>query len=178
MVDIPTHSESEIDPFDTAIPGQSLTQEPGAMPWERAAEFSDPSEAAKFIRHSLNNPKSVKKTVALLESGIAVEAIARMITFAGFSEGKWTPDVAELIQPLVALYILEDGRAAGVSDIQMYIKDPEEKEQKEYKGIASLMKKIKPEKFKKFAAKGGAPEVEEVEEEAIVPMTGFLGGLE
>ena len=170
--------ESEIDPFDTAIPGQSLTQEPGAMTWERPAEFSDPSQAAKYVRHSLNDPKSRERTTALLEAGVAVEAIAKVITFAGFSEGKWSPDVAELIQPLVALYILEDGREAGISDIQMYITDPDKKKKEEYRGVASLMKKIKPEKFEKFAAKGGAPEVEEEVEETVVPMTGMLGGLE
>jgi len=166
--------ESEIDPFDTAIPGQSLTSEPGAMPFERPAEFADPMQAAEYIRHRLNDPKSQERTLNLLEAGVAIEAIARVITFAGFQEGKWTPDVAELIQPLVALYILQDGKDAGITNMKMYVKDPEDKRKKEYQGVASLMKKISPEKFEKYA---GTNEELPSEEEGF-EMTGFLGGLE
>ena len=34
-------TEVEYSPFDTPIPGQSLTDEPGNYPWEHAPQFTD-----------------------------------------------------------------------------------------------------------------------------------------
>ena len=51
----------------------------------------------------------------LLLAGVPVEAIARTATFMGYTEGLWTPDVAELILTPLMLHLLADGVAAQVT---------------------------------------------------------------
>ena len=40
----------------------------------------------------------------MLDAGIPVEAIGRIIVFSGFTEGKWNPDVAFIItEPIMKM---------------------------------------------------------------------------
>ena len=50
------------------IPGQSLTDTPKNFPWERAAEYSDPTEAARFELKRLNRPKSYRQCSCFITS--------------------------------------------------------------------------------------------------------------
>ena len=37
------------NPFDTPVPGQSLTDTPGNYPWEHSPLITDPEQATEFI---------------------------------------------------------------------------------------------------------------------------------
>ena len=89
--------EGEDNPFDAPIPGQGLTDEPGNYPWEHPPQFTDPDEAAEFVWDRLHRPEFMEQVLAMLDAGIPVEALGRIIIFNGFMEGKWTPDVAFII---------------------------------------------------------------------------------
>ena len=49
---------------------------------------------------------SITQIILFLKEGVPVEAIARMVLFGGFMEGKWTPDVAILLSEIVFKQIM------------------------------------------------------------------------
>ena len=109
--------------FDAPIPGQSLTDTPGNYPWEHPAQFADPEEASEYIWDRLHADDFAEQVVAMLDAKIPVEAIARVILFGGFLEGKFSPDVAFLITKPVMQMLTVIGATAGVGNIRVSMTD-------------------------------------------------------
>ena len=84
----------------------------------------------------------------MLDAGIPVEAIGRVILFGGFTEGKWTPDVAFIIAEPVMKMIVAVGLQGGVKKFRMSLGDMTNKN--ELKSIMDIKKNS--EAFKKAAA--------------------------
>ena len=59
----------------------------------------------------------------MLDAGIPVEALGRVILFGGFVEGKFSPDVAFIIAQPVMEMIASMGVAAGVDKFRMSMSD-------------------------------------------------------
>jgi len=58
-----------------------------------------------------------------MEAGVPVEALARILTFTGFAEGEFTPDVGFLtIEPLMKM-IAAIGMRAGVKNLVISLED-------------------------------------------------------
>ena len=108
------YTEPEFNRFDAPIPGQSLTDEPGNYPWEHAPQTASIEEAADYVYESIMNKKNMERMFTLLRMGIPVEALVKVITFSGFLEGKWTVDVAKLLEPIVAMMITGEASLAKV----------------------------------------------------------------
>ena len=115
-----------IDPFNSPIPGHSLTDNPGEAAWERPPIFSDPKKAFTFVMEKVEEKDTQQNFIKLMLAGTPIEAIVNTITFGGFSEGYWTPDVAEIIKLPLALHFIgvsmENNIRATVFNI-----DPESK---------------------------------------------------
>ena len=109
--------------FDAATPGQSLTDTPGNANWEHPPQFVEVDEAEEYIWDKLHGEQLLQQVVTFLENDIPVEAIARMILFGGFTEGKWTPDVAILLAEIIFNQIMAIGVKAEVSKMKLFIKD-------------------------------------------------------
>ena len=95
-----------IDIFNGPPAGHSLTGAPGQWPWEKPPEFVTPEDAMEFIVQKVNKPDVKENFLRLLASGVPVEAITNTITFAGFTEGQWTVDTAEILKPPVAMFFI------------------------------------------------------------------------
>ena len=143
--------------FDAPVPGQSLTDTPGNYPWEHPAQFVDPEEASEYIWDRLHADDFAEQVVAMLDAKIPVEAIARVILFGGFLEGKFSPDVAFLITKPVMQMITVIGATAGVGNIRVSMTDITNDQQlldivktkienedfeKEVKGVQKDIKKV------------------------------------
>ena len=115
--------EAPNNPFDAPLPGQSLTDTPGSTPWEHPPQITDTEEAADFIWDRLTTPEMAEQVIAMLDSGVPVEAIGRIVVFAGFTEGKWTPDVAFIIAEPVMKMIAAIGIQGGVKKFRMSMQD-------------------------------------------------------
>ena len=98
--------DKTVNPFDAPIPGQSLTDRPGNAAWEHPPQFAEPNEALEYIHGRLMDIEGAARVAMMLETGIPVEAIARTIVFAGFMEGKFSPDVGFLILETVMKMIM------------------------------------------------------------------------
>ena len=115
--------EGEDNPFDAPIPGQGLTDTPGNYPWEHPPQFTDTSEAADYVWERMHRPEFAQRILAMLDAGIPVEAIGRIIVFNGFMEGKWTPDVAFIITEPIMKMIVAMGMKGGVENFRMSMED-------------------------------------------------------
>jgi len=115
--------KSPNNPFDAPVPGQSLTDKPGNSPWEHPPQFTDTTEAAEYIWDKITQPDFADQVVAMLDAGIPVEAIGRIVVFAGFTEGKWTPDVGFILAEVVMKMIATIGVTAGVKKFRMSMQD-------------------------------------------------------
>ena len=123
MKNISNLTQPEVDPFDAPVPGQSLTDEPGNYPWEHPPQFSDPEEVLDILFDKLGEPEVVEQVIAMLDSGVPVEAIVRVMTFSGFMNGKFNPDVGFLIvQPLMNM-VSAIGIRAGISKLKLSLED-------------------------------------------------------
>ena len=139
--------EAENNPFDAPVPGQSFTDKPGNYPWEHSPQYTDTSEAADYVWDRLSQPEFAEQVIAMLDAGIPVEAIGRIIIFAGFTEGKWTPDVAFIIAEPVMKMIAAVGIHGGVKKFRMSMQDLTNEKQMQ---SISKIKKSKDE-FEKMA---------------------------
>jgi hypothetical protein len=117
------YKEADNNPFDAPVPGQGLTDKPGNYPWEHPTQYTDTSEAADYVWDKLTQPQFAEQVIAMLDAGIPVEAIGRIIIFTGFAEGKWTPDVAFIIAGPVMKMITAVGIHGGVKKIRMSMQD-------------------------------------------------------
>lgn len=94
------------DPFNRMPAGWTLTQPPGKWAWDNPPRFTNPDEAVSFILDRLEDEDTQIRFVKLLFAGISIEEVLNTIGIGGFSEGYFSPDVAELIKPALLVYFL------------------------------------------------------------------------
>lgn len=95
-----------LDPFSRMPAGWTLTQSPGKWPWDRPPKFTNPDEAVSFIIDRLEQEDVHEQFVRLMFAGISIQEIVKTITLGGFSQGFFTPDVAEIVKTPLAFYLL------------------------------------------------------------------------
>jgi len=115
--------EAPNNPFDAPIPGQGLTDKPGNYPWEHPPQYTNTAEAAEYVWEKLTEPQFAEQVIGMLDAGIPVEAIGRIIVFSGFTEGKWTPDVAFIITEPIMKMIATIGIQGGVKKFRISMQD-------------------------------------------------------
>ena len=121
-------AQPEFDPFSAPIPGQSLTDEPGNYPWEHAPKNTDPETIVNDLFMRMTQPEALQEILVMLDAGIPVEAIVRVMVFTGFAEGEFNPDVGFIIiEPLMEA-VATIGLRAGVKNLKLTISDTGNKE--------------------------------------------------
>ena len=116
-------TESPYNEFDAPIPGQSLTDAPGNAPWEHPPQFTDPEQVLGSLYDKITDGEFAEQLIAMLDAGVPVEAIVRVIVFGGFMQGKYTPDVGFMIvEPLMKL-ISAVGIRAGIKELKLSLED-------------------------------------------------------
>ncbi len=144
----------ETNPFDAPVAGQSLTDTPKNYPWEHAPQYATVEDASMQVWDGLHNEATMQKVLVLLEAGLTVEEITKVIVFAGFVEGKFTPDTGLLLTPIVAQMIMAIGKSAGIEKIN--INKPKQDDTKEL--IRTVIKSTPKEVDEKKEMKDEAPD--------------------
>tara|TARA_R100000008_G_scaffold24822_1_gene13378 strand:+ start:6409 stop:6966 length:558 start_codon:yes stop_codon:yes gene_type:complete len=142
---IKNHDPLDIDIFSKPIAGQSLTDTPGSRPYEKPPQITSPKQAFDMVSESLEEPSATKTLLNLLDAGISAETLASAVTLKMFSEGMFSPDVAEIIKPPLTAFISDLGMEADIDGLQVVNEIPDE-------GMTNtesieLMSKINPQKF-------------------------------
>lgn len=136
-----------IDPVSTPVPGQSLTMRPGSQKFERPWKFTDPDDCVMFMIDKMEENRELKEQqLSQIAAGVPIEYIVNTIAFVGFSEGLWSPDVAELIKPPLAMYFI---LTATAENIPMVVFNPEKNDQAKLSNeeIVTNMASLNPEAF-------------------------------
>ena len=90
-----------------APPGNSLTDAPGKWPWEQPPRFTDADDVIDFTIDTIMGGPIKDDLLKLMMAGITVEELVTQISFKGFLEGQFTPDVAELIKPAIGIFLVD-----------------------------------------------------------------------
>ena len=116
-------TEAPYNEFDAPIPGQSLTDTPGNAPWEHPPQMTDPEQILEGLYDKITNGEFTEQLIAMLDAGVPVEAIVRVMVFSGFMQGKFTPDVGFMIvEPLMKL-VAAVGIRAGIKEVKLSLED-------------------------------------------------------
>jgi hypothetical protein len=141
-----------IDRFNAPPPGHSLTSEPQKWAWEKPAEYTVPEEAMEWVVSRVEQPEVEENFLRLMLSGVPIEAITNTITFTGFTEGYWSPDMSELLKMPIAMHFmglaLENGIPATI-----FNKDPElakEEGMISEEKVMSIMEENRPDMYEKI----------------------------
>jgi len=111
------------NPFDAAIPGESLTNEPGNAAWEHPPQFTDFDDANDYLFERMTRPEFSEQIAELLKQGVPVEGVTRLIIFNGFREGKWNPDLGIMLIQTVAYFVLNIGRRHHLKKMKLTFED-------------------------------------------------------
>lgn len=91
------------NPYLTApIPGQSLTVEPGSVPWEQPPQYVTLDEVATFYSEKMNDVEAIHELMGLLERNIPIASIANGMVKMGLMKGYHTVDTGFLVTPIIA----------------------------------------------------------------------------
>lgn len=139
------------DPFMKPVPGWSLTQPKGKWPWDKPPRQVDPDAVVSKILDNLEDPKREERFVKLMFAGVSIEELVHSIAVAGFMEGEFTPDVAEIIKGPISIALM--GIAAD-NNIPVKVYADEMKLREEMEGpddttILEMMRQRNPE-FARF----------------------------
>lgn len=91
------------NPYLTApIPGQSLTVEPGSVPWEQPPQYVTLDEVASFYSEKMDDPEAIHELLGLLERNIPIVSICNTMIKMGMMKGYHTVDTGFLVTPILA----------------------------------------------------------------------------
>ena len=100
--------------FDAPIPGQSLTAELGARPWQQPAQHSTVEDAFEFYVKKITDPEVNDSLLDTLEMGTPVTSISEIIVQSGAMEGKHTIDVSIQLLPVIMELIAYVAESSGI----------------------------------------------------------------
>ena len=98
-------SPENMDPFAYAPPGHSLTEDNSRWPWGKPPRDADPEVAFQKVIDGVE--KNKEELMKLLMVGVSIEVIVESILMQGFQEGKFSPDVAMMMKPVLGLVIAD-----------------------------------------------------------------------
>ena len=101
--------------LDRPVPGQSLTEAPGANPWEKPPQQTDPKSVANALFMQSTEPKNARQLLRLMDAGVPIETIVEPILMHGVQEGQWSMDVAMAVGPAYMGILLGMAHRAGVT---------------------------------------------------------------
>ena len=165
-----------LDPHSSPIPGQSLTMRPGSQKFERPPQFTNPDDCIMFVLDRIEQNHNVKEDyLRQMASGVPVEYIVNTISFVGFSEGMWSPDVAELIKPPLAMYFMMMGLE---EEIPVVLFNPEAKDNSKISDeeIMENMQQLNPQAFNYIQQRAQGMQAVPEEEQGFLDMLSTEGG--
>tara|TARA_R100000455_G_C6265657_1_gene120901 strand:- start:176 stop:763 length:588 start_codon:yes stop_codon:yes gene_type:complete len=144
---IESQDPNEQDPIKalSAVPGYGMTQPKGKWAWENPPQIVDPEQAVNAVITEFTKDGNKQNLLKLLFAGVSVEEIVNITLFNAFTEGKFTPDVAELIKPAVSIALIH---MAGEEDIPFRVfADPMKSDEIEDEELFRIMQDRNPEMY-------------------------------
>lgn len=153
--------------FDAPIPGQSLTAELGARPWQSPAQYPTVDEAIEYYMSRMATDEFADSLLEVMEMGIPLTTMANTIQMSSVMEGKHSVDVGMLVMPMLIEMMMLIGDSAGVEY------DSGLTELKDDTTSDAVLDNVRRKLKEKIGEKEETPEVKDVEEEIEEP-TGLM----
>ena len=148
------------------IPGQSLTHELRARPWQNPPQFNTVEESMDWYLERFDNPEIVQELLSIIEMGIPLSTIANSMQLGAVLQGVHNIDVGVLIMPIL-IEIMKT--LAEKTDTNYVMGDePEESDRPSDAVLESALSKIKGMTVEDM------PEVEMMEEETDEEPVGLM----
>ncbi len=176
QIPIKTRNRPISQPFNRGPAGWSLTEPLGKWAWEKPPKYAVPGEAVNDIIEKIEGSEALyEQFTKLMFAGISIEEIIDTVAIGGFMEGQFSPDVAEIIKPPLAIYFL--GMAAE-NEIPVRVFNTANGKYQEDRGISNddmemIMKENNPSLYKFLESKAREQDEMTTEEQPI--QGGFLG---
>lgn len=153
--------------FSRPIPGEGMTAELGARPWQNPPQFSTVEDALGYYIPRMAQDDFAKSLINVMEMGVPLTSLANIIMISGVMEGRHSVDVGILIIPSLVETMRLLGDSAGVD----YDTGMERDASAIDNGLAQMV-------ATKFAqaedVQEKEPEEEDVEEVAEEPSVGLM----
>jgi len=154
--------------FDAPIPGQSLTHEVGARPWQQPPQYSTVEEALDWYLSRFEQRDTTEELLNVIEMGIPLTVIANSLQLGAVLQGVHSIDVGVLVTPILIemmAYVAEQ------NDIEYKIGTEEEEDPKPSESLISVAIQ---ELEKRGITEENEETVEGVEEEIEEEPKGFM----
>jgi len=123
------------------VPGQSLTHEVRARPWQNPPQFNTVEESMDWYLERFDNPELVQEMLSIIENKVPLSVIANSMQLGAVLQGVHSIDVGVLITPII-IEILRT--LAEKTDTDYVIGDePEDTDRPSDAVIESAVNKIK-----------------------------------
>ncbi len=135
------------DPFRRPIPLQSLADETGQWGWNRPPEYADVDDFVDAIEKKLTTDETAKDDILdMLLIGATIEDVVNTLALAAFTQGKITPDAAEIAKVPIAALILKMTMDADMA-VEIFSDRPRDREYEKDVDKLSLLMQTNPEAF-------------------------------
>lgn len=128
--------------LDAPIPGQSLTIEPGSVPWEQPPQYTTLAEVVKFYTEQLDNPDTILDLLDLLKRDIPIVSIVNVLTKTALMKGYHYVDVGFLVTPILVEMIKTIAELNDVPYV-VSIEDKKNRERIDPRAIKELIDEMK-----------------------------------
>jgi len=152
--------------FDAPIPGESLTFELGARPWQQAPQMSTVDEVIEYYMERMSTDDFMNQLMDVLELEVPITSIVNTMQLNSVMEGVHSVDVGVLVSPLLVEMIMYMADMAKV-DYVSGLEKPDTSDKLSPTKIAKMMNKFKEEVDEMDV--GEEPSVEEIKEETEEP---------
>ena len=130
--------------MDRPLPGSSLTNDPDQpFPFEKAPEYTSVHEASEYIFGLIIEEENYVPLMQAIADDYPLMDAAQSILFAGFSEGKWTPDLMLMLAEPTAYMLMALAERADIDFVVYREEDEDDDEEEELFGIKYDQEKVK-----------------------------------
>ena len=129
-----------------AIPGTGMNDPKGKWAWEQPPKITDPDEAVDAVMDQFEEEPNKTNVLKLMVAGVSIEELVNITVFNAFSEGAFTPDVAEIIKPALVVGLVQ---LAGEQNVPFRMfSDPVENQEMDDKEVFRILKERNPQVFR------------------------------
>ena len=137
-----------LDPMTalSAVPGTGMNDPKGKWAWEQPPKITDPDQAVDAGMDKFEEEPNKTNVLKLMVAGVSIEEMVNITVFNAFSEGTFTPDVAEIIKPALVVGLVQLASEENVP-FRMF-SDPEENQEMDDTEVFRIMKERNPQVFR------------------------------
>jgi hypothetical protein len=113
--------EVGVNPFNAPVPGESLTASPETpKAWETPPEYTNEDEAMMAVYMVLTEQSTLRGLIEIISDGIALDELAQVILYKGYTEGKYTPDMMLMLAEPTIYLLIAIADYAEIKDYVLY----------------------------------------------------------